>query len=214
MRMLAPSLLFIFLGFSLAGVATNLPELQFRPKLPPIGSVAVYAADDGALSRAGKTIWKFAENLLGMPQACRGQPLNDMQVSQCTEFWDMMLTYGVTSLIPLGLWVVFILLSMDSLIVRWRRTHKKIQSEAPKAIGKVTQPAEASMDLYSWVFCFRPIGVQLSDGRQICVCQPLDAPIPLPGQKFAIYEMGYKLGARRYHGLVYAPHLAVVKGVR
>jgi hypothetical protein len=140
--------------------------------------------------------------------------VNDFQRRQCSEFWDRLGLGALLGLLPLGLGWLAWTLAFGSLQSFYRTARKRIESAKPVMGGIVTDPAEAPGDLFSRFYCLRPIGVQLLDGRQLKVFIPLDAPIPVPGEKMAVFEAIQAMGEARHVAQVYAPHVAVVAGVR
>jgi hypothetical protein len=106
------------------------------------------------------------------------------------------------------------MVALDLLAGFYRRSRKKVDSGQAAFKGTVTQPPEAPNDFFGWFFCLRAISLQLPNKKQVKVYQPLEAPLPLPGQEFAVYDGGSHFGQKRHLGQLYAPHLAIVSGSR
>ena len=121
---------------------------------------------------------------------------------------------GGLSLLPFAMVWVFWQLISGALVGLYRKGRKVVDAGKPIASGMVTSPAIAPADAFSLFFCFRPISVQLKNGAQMKVYIPIDATIPKPGQTMAIFEPVSAMGGKRHFAVIYAPHVAVVSGVR
>lgn len=113
---------------------------------------------------------------------------------------------------PLFLLALILWLSLENVSGFYRRAQKKVEKGKVLSSGVVTNPPTAPSDLFSWFYCFRPITVELSNKTQITVYVSLDSPPPLPGETLVIFEMGKVFGEKRHVAMLYAPHVAVVRG--
>lgn len=200
-RMAAPALGVFLLGlFILEGVVRS-PAL--RPK------------EVRATSGANELLRHVRFDLRHPPEACvSGEQLSAFQSRQCEQYWDRLIMEGFLAALPLLLAGFYLLLFFDSLTLLYKKTRRKIENKQIAFGGKVTKPAEAPNDVFGWVYCLRTISVELKGGKQIKVYIPLDMPIPHPNQTLAIYDLGKFFGSKRYMAVVYAPHVAVISGLK
>jgi hypothetical protein len=192
------------------------PEV-FRPK-PVRTSQGVVKVPEylEEISRSGVRHWQ-AMLYFGahVPEVCWGDnAVNGFQKKQCNEFWNRLALGAALGLMPFGLVGLLYYLAMDSFFTIYRRGRKRVDSAQALASGTVTNPAGAPGDFFSRFYCFRTVGVQFKDGKQIKVYIPLDTPMPSPGSKLAVFKAITVMGELRHFAVVYAPHVAVVSGVR
>jgi hypothetical protein len=215
-QMLGPVAGVFFLGIIIMGIVAD-PE-TFQPK--PIKTsgalqselpVSLQGASRGGIKHWETTVF-FATHI---PEVCWGDnAVNDFQKKQCDDFWDHLEMGAGLSLLPFAMaWLVF-QMAMGSLATVYRRGRKRLDAAKPISRGTVTNPASAPGDLFSRFYCFRAISVQLAGGKQIKVYVPLDSPMPSPGLTMAIFEPISFFGEPRHFAMIYAPHVAVVSGVR
>ena len=156
---------------------------------------------------------KVQATLFNLPQACKsGSFTSDFQRKQCDDFWLKFTQDGIIAAIPFAFVFALYWLAQDSLALTYRRGLKRIQEGKALFSGKVTDPAALPQDAYGWFYCFRSISVQLSDGRQLRVYTPVEAPIPRPGEILAVFDGGNMYGKSRALGVIYTPHVMVVRG--
>lgn len=115
---------------------------------------------------------------------------------------------------PLGLLVLFGFLMGDRFRQIYRQGFKRVEKGNAVEVGRVTAPARLRSDLFGFFFCLRSVSVQLKSGRQLRLYVPLHARQPKTGETVAIFEMGEYFGKKRYVGVLYTPHVAVIGGSR
>jgi len=96
----------------------------------------------------------------------------------------------------------------------YRRSYQKISSGQAAFKGTVTNPALGPDDFFGWFFCLRSIVVERADRSQLRVHMPRGSIVPRPGEQLAVFESGKSFGVQRYIGILYAPHVAIIHGVR
>ncbi len=202
--MIGPGIVILIFFFLCVGVVANSPEFQQHngPAIVKPFWVSAFKHYNQVFS-----------SLFHVPEVCLpGRAVNDFQVHQCNQFWDQLAKSGGLAVTPFFILAIVVFLGMDQL----KGIYKKVQNKANKGkaalSGTVTHPAEAPGDLFSWFFCLRPVMVQLPNKSQIKVYVPLESILPTPGQTMAIFEPIMVLGEKRHFAIIYAPHVAVVRG--
>jgi hypothetical protein len=114
----------------------------------------------------------------------------------------------------MALLLLALFLSHTQLQGMYRGARKKFKANRPMAVGVVTDPALLPTDRFGWFHGLVLASVQLPAGEQMAVYFPEGSEIPDPGQKVAIFEWGTWAGKPRHIGLLYAPQMFVVQGVR
>lgn len=192
------------LGMILVGALADMADTQ-----PPRGP----AAEVALIQRSYQVYARFVGRLFTLPQVCwSGNTVNDFQRKQCDEFWSELALRGAVAAIPFGVALLVLLMGREQITTFYRRSRKRVDAGQADAGGVVTDPAQAAGDRFSWFFGLRVITIQLADKTQLRVYLPENAPIPQPGQKLAAFKVGKLLGAPRHIGVIYAPHLAIVRG--
>ena len=204
LKMAAPAVGIGILGFMFMGVAANSGFID-----APKGPVAVPSFFEASLNVYRST----GEILSARPPGCvLGDTVSDFQRSQCSQFWSSLLQTGGLAAVPFIFSLFFILFNLSNFKGLYEATTRSVEKGKAGFGGKVTAPAEAPGDLFSWYYCLQPVAVQLSNQAQITVYMSSTHPIPLPGETLAVYESGDHFGKKSYLAVVYAPHIAVVKG--
>jgi len=201
-RMVWPSAaLFVFLFF-LVGVVAQSSE--FQPLDEPGVVIPFWDA-------ATKLYRDFFNQLFQMPEVCwTGNTVNDFQAVQCERFWGKFLKLSGLASVP-GLGVGFFLwLGFDSIQALNRRIRKILELGKASFTGTATKPPQASADVFSWTYCLIPIMVQLPDQTQLKVYVSRDAALPRAGETLVAFDLGRVLGEKRYFGMVYTPHVAIL----
>jgi len=146
-----------------------------------------------------------------IPDVCwQGNAVSDFQKNECEKFWERLVNATVYSSLPLFFALVAWLASVSQFRRFYIKSRLLIEGGIALFEGVVTEPAEAPGDRFSWFYCLRPVSIQLKDRRQMIVHVPLDVPVPVPGQKLAVFKAGDFSGRKRFIGVINAPHLAVV----
>lgn len=149
------------------------------------------------------------------PEACRtGRFLSEFQEQSCRDFDTALWIRVAIGLFPVALALGVFLIGLDSLALIYRRMKKRVDRAQALTHGRVESPAEARTDFFSWFYCFRVVAVELPHQGHAKVYLPAEAPMPLPGQTLALFDGGRIFGRRRLVGTLYAPHLAVIAGLR
>lgn len=202
-KILPPSsVLFVFF-FMIMGIAASSAEFQDNQ-----GPAAVLPFWEASFKLSGQFLGRFFH----MPGNCLGTALSEFQASQCDQFWIDTFRDGSLVLAPLILMLFMIYLGVADLSKVYRRAQRKVKKGTPSLVGTVTHPPETAGDVFSWFYCFRPIMIQLQDGRQSKVYVPLDAPAPLSGETFVAFNLGTVMGETRQVAMLYAPHMAILRG--
>jgi len=202
--MLTPAVGIFIFCFFVVGVIAGSPEFH-----KPDGPMKVVPFWEMAFHHYNIVLTE----VFSIPAVCLvGGTVNDFQDHQCQVYWTELLKSGGLAALPLAGVGLFLMMGLDALGATYKRAQKKIETGTSAVGGTVTNPPDAPSDFYSWFYCFRPIMVELSTKEQVKVYMPKEAPMPSPGTKFAVFEMGKSLGEKRRIGTVYAPHVAVIRG--
>lgn len=199
-----PCFMFLFIGFLGVGVAANSPYFQEAS-----GPSAV-----PTFWEAAGNVYKVTASRIGnLPSFCVfGEKSNDFQQTQCDRFWEDLLRTGALALAPFLLMGLVAFLNLEILSGFYLRMAKKVEKEKATLGGKVTQPPEAPEDFFSWYYCLQPVTVELANKNQIKVYLSSMRPVPIAGETLALFDAGTHMGQKRFVGVVYAPHIAVVRG--
>jgi hypothetical protein len=193
-------------AFLVMGVLANSPD--FAPSRAPSASVPPVAM-------AFQTYTKLLYDSTHVPEVCwNGDTVSSHQENQCKDFWAALATRALLAAGPIAVAVIFLMVGLDQLKGFYRKSRKKVEKAQALFAGTVTDPPEAPNDAFGWFYCLRAVSLELKNKTQMKVYLPIDAPDPMPGQTFAVFDGGKAFGAKRHIGVLYAPHLAVVSGVR
>jgi len=188
--------------------------------LGSLNSTSAMPTRDGSLT-VSTSIWQAAWNHYSetwfawsrAPNSCRGDAaVNDYQREQCAKYWGQVSTMTAWASAPLILVLLFFFLIRGHFRVFYRRVDRRFREGKAVAAAKVLR--SGSWDWFGYFFCLRSVRVELGQGRDVRVYVPRDLPALIPGQKVALFYGGKVFGARRYVGLLYAPHIAVMAGSR
>jgi hypothetical protein len=145
------------------------------------------------------------------PAVCEaGRALNEFQARQCDAFWEALKRALVLAVLPLALLLLVAVWGKGALKGVYQRARGSLSPEKIKGRAVVTSPALAPVDFFSFIYCLKPIQVQLPSGAQTQVYFEAEVPAPLPGQTILLYGPVHELGKPRFYGAVYAPHVAIV----
>jgi len=180
---------------------------------PDFRVLGVKPGVDSIIGNSIRAYVGFYQRATSIPEVCwSGNAVNEFQVRQCSEFWTQLALSAGLLLVPLVAVAFVWTISTDFLSGVYRRARKRVEAGKLLGVGVVTDPAIAAGDKFSYFFCLQVISVQLVNKQQIRVYIPLNASVPMPGQQLALFDGGRVFGARRYWGILYAPHIAVVRG--
>jgi hypothetical protein len=200
-------------GPAVAAFAAGWLVLGIVSEAPQFAQARGPAAEGSLFRSAGQTVGSFLSKISRMPEVCwSGDTVNEFQGKQCERYWNDLYVAGGLSAIPFVAVGLLMLMGLDQLNGLYRRSRRKVESGKATFGGTVTSPAVAANDIFGWFFCFRAVAVQLSNKTQVKVYMPLSVPVPLPGQAVAVFEAGRVFGTKRYVAILYAPHVAVVRG--
>ena len=213
----APGAAILALALLLAGLFSNHPYFHdvkvksLGEGLESPGQIEFVSPVTAAIDLVAGTLG----HVVHFPEVCLpGRAVNEFQTKQCATFEERLERRAVLAAVPLILYVLFVWYALGWIEGVYRRGARALDEKKAKFGGVITDPAEAPGDLFSRLTGLRPIGVQVKAGAQIAIYLHADDPIPMPGQTFAIFELGQALGAMRYTGILYAPHLAVISASR
>lgn len=203
-RMIGPSIGIWIIGWLCVGLIANSPSFQEAK-----GPAAVLPMWEASAQHYHTLFKAFSE----APSVCwSGSEVNDFQKTQCNRFWEIFFKFGALGLLPFGGVGLFYYIGLETIAGTFRKVRKKIKTGKVALSGVVTQPPDAPSDTFSWLYCVKPITVQLANKTQMTVYISLDAPDVRPGQTMVLFEAGKILGEKRYLAMLYAPHVAVIKG--
>ena len=197
------ALVFVFFFFCVGVVATS---VEFQNSQVPAAVPPFWIASFNHYR-------EVFSNVSQIPEVCwSGSAVNDFQVHQCDQYWGHLLKSGGLALASFVLVALFLFLSLDNLNGTYKRARKRAEKGKAAFGGTVTNPAEGPGDIFSWFYCLRPVMVELQDKRQLKVYVPLEFSAPTPGQTLAVFEEISSFGEKRRLAVLYAPHVAVVRG--
>lgn len=213
-RSIGPAIAAYLIGFMLMGVLAVKPYFLKKAETHVPISPIPFAVSGSAFEAASlhhRLVWYYLNHT---PEVCSGESVavNDFQRAQCSAFWDRVTTLGALAFLPFALAGVLLFFVFDLASMRYKKAHTLIRGGKAQSIAVVTEPAIAPGDFYSWLLCLQTITVEVSPGKQLRVYLPWDESIPTPGSRFAVFNWGETFGAKRYAGILYAPHISVVQG--
>jgi hypothetical protein len=158
---------------------------------------------------------RFFHNLTHLPEVCvSGGAINPQEEQMCDDFWEDFQNAGILAAIPFLGMGVFLFMSVETLATTYRRVRKRVEKGISGDLsGTVTDPPLVRGDFFSWVHGFQSIGVELANRKQMKVYLPLHAPKPAAGQTMILFQNKF-MGKPVFLAILYAPHVAVVSGVR
>jgi hypothetical protein len=178
--------------------------------LAVVGSLALAIAIKLALPQHA-----LRAELFAVPELCwPGNAQSEFNQQKCGEFWVKRGWEGVVAATPFWLALIVSWLGIDSANRTYRRIRKLIRDEKAVKTATVSRPSDAWNDSFGWFRCFQSVAIDLPGGKRGKVYLPPDAPLPLPGEKVAWIELGRAAnGSMRRAGFLYAPHVAIIRGV-
>jgi hypothetical protein len=212
-RMLGPAIFAFLVGYVVMGFVSLSSEIRdnYRANAAYIPSLG--AGPDSVMGSASHQFKQITYRLSNIPDVCfPGRAVNDFQRSQCNTFWNHTVIDTLLGAIPFVVVLVSLLIAYDLFLGLHRKSLRLLERGKADLSGIVTNPPEAPNDIFGWWYGFRSIAVQLPSKAQIRVYMPLAAPVPLPAQTLALFNVGNQLGTPRYVALLYAPHMAVIDG--
>ena len=205
-RLIFPAVPLLYLAYVMVGFVAI--DSSLRPRGPAADASVGFAARSADFYKGLGREWAR------IPDACWGRPDSDFQRGRCDETWGHLWKVTSLGLLPLGVLIAFGLFGLDSLKLTYKRIRKKIGEAQYGVKATVTRPARVRGDPYAWFYCFHCISVELQDRTQLRVYLSPHENIPFPGDTVAIFKLGHFFGRKRYMATLYAPHVAVVSGVR
>jgi hypothetical protein len=207
-----------FLALFGVGIVAKVPPFDHRPEVPRgvdyDGEVAPWVDSWWPPTVARNHYARVLTFAWNFPKACvPGHEVNDFQITECAQFRDRFTWAAALCFMPLAFLLMALIGGGGKIGQMYRRGAHALGGQ-PVGQGVITDPPEAGTDLFSWLYCLQGVSVHLANGRQVVVFIPPEAPMPLPGQKFMIFDLGRHFGKPRYVGALHAPHLAVVAGSR
>jgi hypothetical protein len=215
LRLIPFSILAFVLGVWVMGVIALHYAAKERGTKLPIGISASRIVVEGASPlRAGAlhTI-QTLDYLFHVSEFCWDSKkiVNEFQKERCRHTWKFIGKKALIIAIPPLLALLCLALGMDQVSSFYRRSQKKVDHGQAAFSGNVLKHF-AGVTLFSFIFCLRPVQLELKDHEQVRVYVPLSAPKPRPGQSYAVFEVGSYFGAKRRVAVFYAPHMAIVRG--
>ncbi|MCC7440909.1 MAG: hypothetical protein IT285_04715 [Bdellovibrionales bacterium] len=209
----------LIVGFFGVGIAAKVPPFASRVETPNgveyLGEEVAWVESWWPPTVARNHYHRVLSYAWNFPEVCwPGREINDFQTKQCAQFRERMILGAGLCLLPLIVLLLALMNGGGKLTLLYRKGWSSLTKGRPLAQAVVTDPPEAGTDFFSWLFCLQGVSLQLPDGRQVVASIDSETPIPLPGQKFLVYDLGQYFGKPRYVGLLHAPHLAVVAGSR
>ena len=199
----APAFGLLCFFFMCAGVVANSVSFQ-----QPTGPVAAIPFWEAFYRKTGE----FFFHLVHIPDGCMGRILNEFQAQQCELFWWELFRESLLLIVPIILVVGMIGMSLNEVTRLYKQVQRRIQKKKSAFVGVVTDPSGAPGDLLSWFYCLRPTILQLENLQQVRVYIPLEAPPPIPGEKFVAFEIATQGPKKQYAAMLYTPHVAIVRG--
>jgi hypothetical protein len=203
-HLILPCAFLLGVGYLCVGVVANTPYFQEAS-----GPTTVPTFLESSINVYQLTI----SRLSNLPAFCvYDEKVNEFQQSQCSHYWDDLLRTGGLALSPFFLVLLVIFLNLEIMKSFYSHMNKKVEKEKANFSGKVTHPPEAPGDFFSQYYCLQPVTVEIANKTQIKVYLSSMLPVPMAGQTLALFDDGEHFGKKRYLAVVYAPHIAVVKG--
>lgn len=203
-----------FAGFYVMGIVSTQESIQkAASRNLPISPVP-FSLQGSTIERAQGLHRLLWHQLTHVPEQCSdsSRAANDFQRMQCGEFWGRLSELGWVGAIPFAFAAIFLFVALDGVRQRYRKARQRIQDNRSIGLAVVTDPPEAPGDRVAWWYGVQPITVQVADGKQVVAYLPPEAPTPPAGEKVTLYDWGKIGGRKRYFAVLYAPHVAVIKG--
>lgn len=211
--MAGPAALVFFFAWYVMGAVASGPAVRAKtPSFRDLASQGVPAkARPGEAARIH--FGNFLYVLTHVPEVCStGEPVNELQKEQCRDFWGNLLVAGLVAGIPFGAVMVFGWLAFDSLQFVYRRARRRIEKGKAALSARISErPVVLASDAWGWIHCLRSIEVRVQ-GQAMKVYIPEAEELPAVGQTLAIIDGGKGFGKPRFFGMVYTPHVAIVRG--
>ncbi len=205
-----------FLGFYLSGVATLDESLYENERFIGRNDFQTYSQTRSNLSRATQHALLTLRDWAAPPEGCRDGDvgMGSVRAAQCSAFSGRLFKRFMIVLMPF--WYFLITFGLFFLWVKVLYGNAKLASShnvKSFELARVTQPAEAPRDAFSWISGCAPISVQRQNGDQVVVYCAGNVATPLSGERLAIFVLSVPLVGKRRFGILYAPHMAIVHGV-
>lgn len=200
--------LVLILGWFAQGLIASVPSV--RTALPN-GESLPFLSEAGPFATANAQRRNFWSSINQVPAACLSGEGSQFQRQQCERYWFGLGEAGLLAFLPLLITIIFYGLMFNSAGRLFARIRKVIKDAKPAASGKVTHPALLPNDLFARFFGLQRLSVQLSNQKQVAVYVPNDGHFPRPGEVLLVYDVGSVFLKKRWVGVLYAPHVAVIR---
>lgn len=143
---------------------------------------------------------------------------NDLQRSQCEEFWLRLLLSGSLLGLPLLFMALGFTVANTTAQARMVRAFRLMMTEKnalvvqPVARGHEGRSREATRDWFEWFQGVKGLWVKAPDGREFKVYMAPDEPTPLVHDSLIVVEWGTYFGRPRHFATLHAPYMAVIGG--
>jgi hypothetical protein len=146
-----------------------------------------------------------------IPGACRGNAATEEIRKQCSDYWAELARSSTHASLPFAAVLAFFVFALTRFGALYRRARRSIASGNAVVIGRATGTRQRrERELFAWIFCLKPVAIQVSASRKVRAYIPEGQELPSEGQKMAVFECGKCLGRKRYVAVTYHPHIAVV----
>lgn len=155
----------------------------------------------------------LAQDFKRIPSYCfTGNTVNELQSKQCVQRWWAIVVHSFWILFPFLFTAGVLYWGVDVVRSVYRLANKRLQSGKKAYLAITTDPPSVPNDLYAWFHHCQTITVALPNQEQVRVYIPYNLNIPQAGQQVAVVDIGSRFGTLRRMGVVYTPHVLVVRG--
>ena len=186
------------------GVASHFPPFQY----------VEFQDESPSFARAPYLFYqRLGSTLNFLPQICwKEVTIDEFQKTQCVDFWNLLVYRAGLGAVPFGVVLLVFLWGYSSLYGFFSRAKRKAKKGKADYGGVVTNPPETFRGLFGWLYGFRAVMIQLPNKTQVKVYVSLELSAPVPGQTLVAFNISRGFWEKRYLAMVYAPHVAVVRG--
>jgi len=201
--------------FLTIGVITGNPVF-----INDLGGGAVKNVSFSVLEMSLRFYFRLVYTLYNIPQECYSN-LKGRHFKLCEEFWFLLSVRVGMALIPFFVSALIYQFATFNMKRIYRRARQRAKNGTADAAGKivldksqVTHPEANRRDFFCWYFAMQTATIELPDKKRISVYISADLPDEdlKPGITLVAYDIGYIFGKKRWIAVVYAPHVAVIRG--